>query len=65
MQVPDAGTNGQPWPQPLLSYFDWARAQQAAGRLEFSIKDGEVPAVPAVWAAVAPPLSQEALVEEC
>ena len=30
-------------PQPLHTFFDWVRVQEARGKLEFTIKGGEVP----------------------
>ena len=47
VQAPDAGKDGQPWPPPLQAFFGWSKAQEEAGRLQFDIKEREVPeAVP-------------------
>ena len=43
VQAPDAGTDGQPWPPPLQAFFGWSKAQEEAGRLQFNIKEREVP----------------------
>lgn len=52
-QAPGAATASQPLPQPLRSFFEWVGAQQAAERLEFSIKDGDLPEAVAVGEEVA------------
>lgn len=47
MQVPSLAEEGDPLPQPLETFYEWVRVQEAAGELEFEIKGAEVPVVTA------------------